>query len=60
MSNFKDYSLNPIRTLSLAKIAVYFKLGNSLPNTFNMYQDNTLDLILVTNGKAIVMLTLNT
>lgn len=60
MSNFKDYSLNPIRTLSLAKIAVYFKLGNSLPNTFNMYQDNTLDLILVTNREAIVMLTLNT
>ena len=60
MSNFKDYSLNPIRTLSLAKIAVYFKLGNSLPNTLNIYQDNTLDLILVTNRKAIVMLTLNT
>ena len=60
MSNFKDFSLNLIRTLSLAKIVVYFKLGNSLPNTLNIYQDNTLDLILLKNRKAIVMLTLNT
>ena len=60
MSNFKDYSLNLIRTLSLAKIAVYFKLGNSLPNTLNIHQDNTLDLLLLTNRKVIVMLTLNT
>ena len=60
MSHFKDFSLNLIRTLSLAKIVVYFKLGNSLPNTLNIYQDNTLDLILLKNRKAIVMLTLNT
>ena len=60
MSNFKDYSLNLTRTLSLAKTVVYFKLGNSLPNTLNIYQANTLDLILLTNRKAIVMLTLNT
>ena len=60
MSNFKDFSINLIRTLSLAKIVVYFKLGNSLPNTLNIYQDNTLDLILLKNRKAIVMLTLNT
>ena len=37
MSNFKDYSLNLTRTLSLAKIVVYLKLGNLLPNTLIEY-----------------------